>query len=439
MDSRSAPHRTAIPVREAQRRIATHVPIGLAAEHVPLADAWGRRLARDVCADQPIPHFRRSGVDGYAVRASDTAGAASGRPAELDVTESIACGQVPQAPIGAGQAARIMTGAPLPEGADAVIMLEQTDAWGVPAADALAAGRVRVGKPAAPGDNVTPAGREAAPGERLLAAGTRVGAGAIAVLAALGHARVAVWRRPRVAVLATGAELLPVAAPSPLAPGRIRDSNSAMLAALARSAGADAELLGPLDDRLDHVLPVVLEALAGGRYDAVLTSGGVSVGDYDVMTELLRHWDGVRLFDKVQMRPGSVTSVGVRDGRLLFALSGNPSACLVGFELLVRPALQQMQGEPAPGPDHRRHDEPPAQAVLEGAPIPGIAFERYVRGRLRLEGGRAYARPAGGNKSSDLISLREAQCLIVVPPGGEGVRPGDLVEVHPIEGALWTP
>lgn len=427
--NRHIPSRTAVSVLEARRRIAAHVPAGLAVEHVPLLDSLGRRLAYDVCADQPVPHFRRSGVDGYAVRARDTAGAEPGRPAELDVTETIACGHVPQAPIGAGQAARIMTGAPVPEGADAVIMLEMTDALPPAAAQAPQGGRVRLGKPVAPGANVTPAGHEAAVGERLLAAGTRIGAGAVAVLAALGHARVAVWRRPRVAVLATGAELMPVATPSPLAEGRIRDSNSAMLAALALSAGAEAELLCAVSDRLEDVLPIIRQALTSGEYDAVITSGGVSVGDYDVMVELFQQWEGTLLFNKVQMRPGSPTTVGVWNDRLLFALSGNPGACMVGFELMVRPALLRMQGGDVI--DGVR----PIQAILEGDAIKGIAYERFVRGQLRVVAGTLYVCPAGGNKSSDLLSLKDAQYLIVVPPGGEGIHPGSLVDVLAMGGS----
>ncbi|WP_164821537.1 molybdopterin molybdotransferase MoeA, partial [Paenibacillus koleovorans] len=268
---------------------------------------------------------------------------------------------------------------------------------------------------------------------------TPLGAGELAVLASLGHARVAVRCRPRVAVLATGAELLPVDAPSPLAPGRIRDSNSAMLASLVAEAGGEAEQLQAVSDRLEDVLPVVRQALDSGEYDMLLTSGGVSVGDHDVMVDLFDTWGGRLLFNKVQMRPGSPTTAGCRNDRLLIALSGNPGACLVGFRLLVRPALQSLLGEPRATAAQlslsSTHPGPPAplqlyeEAILDGAPIKGIALERYVRAKLRLNGGRVYAMPCAGNKSSDLLSLREAECLIVVPPGGEGVQPGAVVRI----------
>ncbi|MDF2669497.1 MAG: molybdopterin molybdenumtransferase MoeA [Paenibacillus sp.] len=426
----SIPRRTMITVEEAQARIAAQLGKGLPSEQVPLLGSLGRRLARDLVADQPIPHFSRSGVDGYAVRAQDTACAEPGRPAVLDVVETIACGQVPQASIGAGQAARIMTGAAVPAGADAVIMLEMTEAV-VPAGSPPGTSTlVRVGKPAAPGDNVTAVGREAAAGELLLAAGTRIGAGEAAVLASLGCASVAVRKRPLVAVLATGTELLPVDTPSPLPVSGIRDSNSTMLAALAASAGADAELLRTASDRLEDVLPLVRQVMSSGDYDAIITSGGVSVGDYDVMVELFRQWDGELLFNKVQMRPGSPTSVGVWHNRLLFALSGNPSACMVGFELMVRPALLRMQGveDPVnPGPNR-------FEAVWDGEIVKGTVYERYIRAKLRFEAGTVYVMPAGGNKSSDLISLSKAQCLVIVPPGGEGITPGSHVQVIGIEG-----
>jgi molybdopterin molybdotransferase len=422
-----------ITVQEAQAQIAACTKAVLPAEHVPLLGSLGRRLAQDVCADQPIPHFSRSGVDGYAVRAQDTVGAEPGRPAVLDVVEAIACGQVPQAIVGAGQAARIMTGAPVPVGADAVIMLEMTETV-VPAGTPHGThGLVRVGKPAAPGDNITAAGHEAAAGERLLAAGTRIGPGEAAVLASLGHASVAVRRRPRVAVLATGAELLPVDTPSPLPVSGIRDSNSTMLALLAASAGADAELLRTSSDRLGDVLPVIRQAMSSGEYDVILTSGGVSVGDYDVMVELFKQWDGKLLFNKVQMRPGSPTSVGLWHNRLLFALSGNPGACMVGFELMVRPALQQMQDEAFLSKTEQRNR---FQAVWEGGIVKGTVYERYIRAKLRMEAGKVYVLPAGGNKSSDLISLKEAECLVIVPPGGEGIVPGSLVQVIRIQAII---
>ncbi|MEF3306473.1 molybdopterin molybdotransferase MoeA [Paenibacillus sp. GYB003] len=406
--------RTGVTVEEAQRRIAERIGIGCTGtERVGLLEAFGRRLAEPIFADAPLPHFRRSGLDGYAVRAADTAGATPQSPARLRVTETIACGAVPAADVAPGTAARIMTGAAVPEGADAVVMLEMTEAE-----DRDGVRFVLVGKPMEPGANVAGIGGEAETGRLVLEAGSVVSAGETAVLAAFGHSVVTVARRPKVAIVATGAELLPVDAPAPLAPGRVRDSNSAMVAALVREAGGTPILWGAVDDDPSAAAFAVRSALA--EADAVVTTGGVSVGDYDVMTDFCRTWDGELLFDKVLMRPGSPTSAGVRDGRPLFMLSGNPGACYVGFELLVRGALLLMQRSSEPA--YRA-----VQAVLGEGQYPGIALRRYVRGRCHSENGTLVVVPTGADKSSHLVSLPGTDCLIVVPPGGRGVRAGDAV------------
>lgn len=408
----NAIRREAIPVEEAVRRIMERIG-PLPAERVPLMDSFGRRLAEPVYADAPVPHFRRSGLDGYAIRAADTVGATPQSPARLHVVETVPCGAVPQTAVTPGTAVRIMTGAAVPEGADAVVMLEMT-------ASAAEDGRTYalVYKPMASGANVTPIGLEAAAGERLLTPGRLILAGETAILAATGRSAVSVARSPRVAIIATGAELLPIDAASPIEPGRVRDSNSAMVAALVREAGGTPFMFGTVADELSAASDAVMRALE--EADAVVTTGGVSVGDYDVMAELCRSWDGELLFDKVVMRPGSPTSAGIRRGRPLFMLSGNPGACYVGFELFVRAALLRMQG--AQEPPHYA-----VQATLEGGEYAGIALKRYVRGCFRAENGVLYVKPMGADKSSSLVSLAGTECLIVVPPGGRGAKPGEAV------------
>lgn len=406
--------RDAIPVEEAMRRIAER--IGFAGiERVPLAEAFGRRLAEPVFADAPLPHFRRSGLDGYAVRADDTAGASPSSPARLDIIESVPCGAMPRKAVAPGTAVRIMTGAAVPEGADAVVMLEMVETE-------TKDGRsyALVSRPMNEGANITPIGGETAAGELLLGQGRVIGAGETAVLAAFGHSTVQIARSPKVAIIATGAELLPADSPSPLAPGRIRDSNSAMVAALVREAGGTPLLYGTVADDPGEAASIVLPAL--GETDVVVTTGGVSVGDYDVMTEFCRRWDGELLFHKVAMRPGSPTSAGIREGRPLFMLSGNPGACYVGFELFVRDALLRMQG--ASEPSLR-----PILAVLAEGEYAGIAYRRYVRGFCIAGEGTVRAKPAGADKSSHLVSLPGTDCLIVIPPGGRGVKAGETVNV----------
>lgn len=407
--------REAVPVAEAQLRIARCIESsGVQRQRVALTEAFGRRLAEPLYADTPLPHFRRSGLDGYAVQAADTAGASPEAPVKLEVVEAVPCGAVPKRTIGPGTAARIMTGAAVPDGADAVIMLEMT---GMTVEGERTFALLK--KPVAPGANVTQVGGEAQVGERLLHAGCLIRAGETAVLAAYGRTAVQVARSPVVAIIATGAELLPPDAPSPIAPGRIRDSNSAMVAALVREAGGTPVLFGAVaDDRAEAALAV---RRAMNEADVVVTTGGVSVGDYDVMTAFCRQWDGELLFQKVSMRPGSPTSAGVLGDRLLFMLSGNPGACYVGFELFVRPALLRMQGALEPANIE-------IKAVLADGEYAGIALQRYVRGICRVDdGGAVYVKPSGADKSSHLVSIAGSDCLIVIPPGGRGVRKGERV------------
>lgn len=382
-------------------------------ERVDLFDAFGRRLAGSVTAAEPMPHFRRAGVDGYAVAAADTADARPDRPALLRAVEAIAAGSAPRLSLRPGEAARIMTGGMLPEGADAVVMLEMTDRM---EGQAALPGDVTIRKAARVGDNMTPIGGELPAGATLLPDGQRIGAGETALLAACGYAQVPVYRRPRVAVFATGAELLPVEAA--LAPGRLRNSNGYMLACQLREAGAVPLLeREPLPDDAGAVERRLREALE--EADVLITTGGVSVGDRDVLAELFARWDGELLFNKIAMRPASPTSFGVWRDKPLFALSGNPGACYVGFELLVRPFLRAMTGCPDPLP--RR-----GTAFLTADFRKGSAYPRYIRGISSIQEGRMEVRPAGQEKSSIMASIKDADCLLCIPAGGAGLGAGEM-------------
>ncbi|WP_248928230.1 gephyrin-like molybdotransferase Glp [Paenibacillus hamazuiensis] len=408
--------REIVQVEEAQRRILRHAA-PLPAERVPLAESFGRRLAEPVAADHPVPHFRRSGVDGYAVIAADTEHAAPDSPATLDVVELIMCGSVPSRRLGPGQAARIMTGAVVPEGADAVIMLEMTDS--MDAAHSGGAGEpVRVKKRMAPGDNVTPVGREVQAREQVLEPGRVIRAGEAAVLATFGVDPVPVYRQPKVAIFSTGSELLPVH--EPLSPGKIRNSNSYMLAAQVREAGGLPFVMPVLPDDADAVLAALERAFR--EADAVITTGGVSVGDKDVLVDVFARWSGEMLFNKVAMRPGSPTTVGLLHGKPLFALSGNPGASFVGFELFVRPYLRSLLGE-----DRVLHAE--CAAFLDVSYDKGSAYPRYVRGTMTLADGQVRVRPAGHDKSSIMVSIKDADCLIHIPAGGRGAARDERVRV----------
>ncbi|MFM9330244.1 gephyrin-like molybdotransferase Glp [Paenibacillus mesotrionivorans] len=412
--------RTALQVEEAAARILERLQPGRT-ETVPLAEAWNRYLAEPLAADQPVPHFRRSGMDGYALRAEETAGASEDSPVRLAVTGIIPCGSIYDRRLEPGQAVRIMTGAAVPDGADAVVRLEDT----LPEEEGEG-GAVSILRSAKTGANISEIGLEIVQGEKLLEPGRRIGPGEAALLAMFGAAQVKVYARPRVAVFATGSELLAVE--EPLAPGKIRNSNSYMLLAQLREAGCEPVLAGAIPDELELARQAVTAAM--DDYDMVITTGGVSVGDYDILYDLTTGWDGELLFNKLAMRPGSPTTASIRRGKLLFALSGNPAACFVGFELLVRPALRKLMGGVDVGlgafPARLKADRLKTDAK----------FTRFVRG-VRTVGpeGQLWAAPVGVDASSITVSLRDADCLIVVPPGDAPLVQETLVRVIPLGGS----
>lgn len=418
--------RTALSVEEAAARILERVRPGRT-EAVPLADAWDRHLAESLTADQPVPHFRRSGMDGYALRTEETAGASTESPVLLQVAGHVPCGSVHGKRLEPGQAVRIMTGAAVPDGADAVVRLEDTAAEENGALGTTVA--ILRGEKA--GANISEIGLEIGQGERLLEPGRRIGPGEAALLAMFGAARVQVYARPRVAVFATGSELLAVE--EPLAPGKIRNSNSYMLLAQLREAGCEPVLAGAIPDSLELARQAITAAM--DTYDLVITTGGVSVGDYDILYDLTTGWDGELLFNKLAMRPGSPTTVSVRRDKLLFALSGNPAACFVGFELLVRPAVRKLLGEQDVSP---RIGTLPARLKAESLKTDG-KFTRFVRGVRRVgPEGQLWAEPVGVDASSITVSLRDADCLIVVPPAERPLRQGELVALIPLKGGRFS-
>lgn len=391
-------------------------------ELVGLGDAIGRRLAEDVRTEEPIPRFRRSGMDGFAVRSEDIAQASPLAPVELKVVERIPCGEVPRQTIARGQAARIMTGGMVPDGADTVVMLEMTE-------EVIrgSGASVIIRRAVSEGANLSPIGEEAASGAVLLRRGERIGAGQAAVLAALGYSRVSVFRRPKVAILSTGTELLQVE--EPLAAGKIRNSNAYMLAAQIMSAGGEPLFAGQVPDDAARAERMIYGLLSSDA-DLVIATGGVSVGDYDIMADFFLRWKGTTLFNKVAMRPGSPTSAGVWRDKFLLGLSGNPSACFVGFELFVRPVLLGMQGAAEPLPR-------PFAAYLDEDYRKVNAYPRYIRGSWHIRDGQCYVRPVGLDQSSAMLSIKEAACLIVIPPTKTGIGRGELVQAIPLEGAMF--
>jgi molybdopterin molybdotransferase len=404
--------RTALKVKDAQQRIRPFIH-GQQSEIVSLIDSLGRVAAEPIYAREAMPHFRRSGVDGFAVRAEETVQAGPLSPVSLKVIEDIPCGSVPKQAIGKGHASRIMTGAMLPEGADAVIMLEMCEE-----VTELDGRIVNIKKRMSLSENVAHIGVEVKPGELLIPQGCKIGAAQCSVLAAFGFGSVSVYVKPKVAIFATGSELLEVT--QPLEPGKIRNSNAYLMSSLVREAGGEPVLTGIIPDDVDVAKETISHAFE--QADLVLTSGGVSVGDYDILVDVLSSGPSQLLFNKLAMRPGSPTSAAVFDGKLLMALSGNPGACYVGYELLVKPILLGMQGQA----DIYAQE---IKAYLAEDFTKGIAVERYIRGTLSFDQGKAWAKPLPRDKSSMMVSTMDTEVLIVIPPGGRGIVAGTLVTV----------
>lgn len=411
--------RKALQVKEAQSRVIAYAE-PLEMEEVPLNQSCGRYLAKELTAPHPFPAFNRSGMDGYALIAADTGEYGSDSPVWLKVVDDIPCGTVPSVDITPGTAARIMTGAQVPEGADTVAMLEVTESR-------VSDGITYVGlrKPQVAGRNITPRGLELKEGDSVLPEGKLIGAGDIAALAAMGVSMVKVHRRPKIGIFATGTELLEVH--EELQPGKIRNSNSPMLEALVREAGGEPVMLGAIVDDLELARSKVHMAL--DSCDLVITTGGVSVGDYDIMGDLVREKSADMLFNKVTMRPGSVTTAAVRGGKLLLALSGNPGACFVGFQLFARPVIAGMQGAAKPF-------LPEWSAVLGTDYTKVNNYTRYVRARLEVREGMLYAFPAAIDESSVMVTIKDSDCLIIVPPEERGLSAGARVSILKLPGEI---
>lgn len=411
--------RRALQVKEAQAKIIEYAK-PLETQDVSLNECCGRYLAEEVIAPHPFPAFNRSSMDGYAIIAADTLACANGHVVWLEIVDNIPCGMVPMVDIISGTAARIMTGAQVPAGADTVVMLEVTETR-----EENGKRYVGIQKLQEANRNITPMGFELSQGERILPAGGLISAGDIAVLAAFGLHMVKVYRKPKVAIFATGTELLEVH--EPLQPGKIRNSNSPMLEALVREAGGEPVMLGAIVDDLELARSKVQMALE--TYDFVITTGGVSVGDYDIMGDLVREQCGDMLFNKVTMRPGSVTTAAVRGGKLLLALSGNPGACFVGFQLFARPVIALMQCSSQPFL--------PEWSATLGADYNRVnSFTRFVRARLEVKDGNLYAYPALIDESSVMVTIKDSDCLIVVPPEEKGLSAGTKVTVIKLPGEI---
>jgi molybdopterin molybdotransferase len=399
-----------LSINEARARILSHFrPVGT--ETLPLSECARRVLAADVAAQNNLPSFDNSSMDGFAVIASDLTGAAPASPRTLEVVADIPAGTSPDLTLSPGQAARIMTGAPMPDGADAVVPVEETD-FDQRAPGSPAPKTVTVNASVKSGDYVRKQGTDVRTGQPVLKTGHQLRPQDLGLLAMLGVADVPVYARPRVALLSSGDELIPVEAP--LRPGKIRDSNTYTLAALIDGAGAEVIRLGIAADRRDSVEALLANA-AAQKVDLILSSAGVSVGAFDFIKDVVEA-QGELTFWRVNMRPGKPLAFGRYRDIPFIGLPGNPVSAFVGFEVFVRPALERLSGLAT--------DARPRVRVRLAETVSSDGRESYLRAHVHEENGMLSARLAGHQGSGNLLSIVQANALLIVPAGVKSLAAG---------------
>lgn len=401
-------------------------------EQVPLPQSFNRVLAQAVVAEVNVPPFANSAMDGYAVIAADCAGASLATPTQLKVIDNIPAGATPTKTLSTGTAGRIMTGAPLPAGADAVVRFEETSEYTSPGPEIdLVDGAILIYQAVAAGDNVRPAGEDISAGQVILEAGRRLRPQDVGVLAAVGQAKVWVHRQPRVAILATGDELVDV--DQPIEPGKIRNSNEYTQAALVEKYGGEAVRLGIARDTIED-LTAKIRAGLDQQVDLFLTSAGVSVGDFDMVKKVLAA-EGEMQFWQVAIKPGKPLAFGALQRRdkeghststvPLIGLPGNPVAAMVAFEVFARPAILKLGGQ-------RSYEKTRVQAYL-AEDISNSGRRHYMRAWVHLEADGYHVTTRGSGVqvqgSGILTSLVWANGLVVVPEHVTYLPTGASVEV----------
>jgi len=404
-----------LSVHEARERILAQFS-PLETTRCPLEQAAGRVLAETIRAETDLPAFDNSSVDGFAVRAMDVAVA----PVVLPVAGDIPAGKTPDFTLQAGQSARIMTGAKLPAGANAVVMVEDTD-FGHQRAGTPAPARVLIQKTVRTGENIRKRGTDIRVGQEILPARQVLRPQDIGMLAMLGVADVPVYRKPKVAILSSGDELLPVDAPPEN--GKIRDTNTYTLAALVAQTGCEAIRLGVAADRREAVQGMLDQAVEAGA-DVIISSAGVSVGAFDFVKEVVES-AGSLDFWKVDMRPGKPLAFGAYKGIPFFGLPGNPVSSFVGFLVFALPALRRLSGIETARQESVR--------VILAEAVESDGRESYLRAVVTRENGTSTARLTGHQGSGNLFSLVQANALLIIPSGVKSCPPGTEVDAWMLE------
>jgi molybdopterin molybdotransferase len=404
------------PLQEAQKTVlAASQPLGL--EKIGLLEALGRVLGEDIIASRDNPPWDNSAMDGFAVRAEDIRQEhAITKPAVLTIVEDVPAGKVATKTVGPGQAIRIMTGAPVPKGADTVVKVEETEASG---------NTVRVFKQEPRGANIRPQGEDVKKGDCIIAKGTRLRPAEIGMLAILAKSFVLVHQRPRVAILSTGDELADL--DERFDEEKIINSNSYGLAAAVQEAGGIPILLGIAKDEPAALKDKIAHGL---NADVLVLSGGVSMGDYDFTKAVFKELGAEMNFWKLAIRPGQPLAFGKIQGKLAFGLPGNPVSSMVTFEQLVRPAMMKLSGQ-------RHYGRPVVEALFQEKFSKRNDRRHFLRGILSREDGHFKVRTTGDQGSGILTSMVKANCLIDIPQEVERLNPGDTVTVQVLSAESW--
>jgi molybdopterin molybdotransferase len=406
-----------ISVSEAiQRLLSSFSPVAI--EEVPLLQAAGRVLSKKIKSDINLPLFTNSSMDGFAVRAEDVEGAREDQPVILNVVEDIPAGKRPSKKIGNNQTARIMTGAPLPDGANAVVPIEDTDQYNSDSRTQsyLLPAEIKVRRSVSEGDYVRLVGEDVTSGEVVLEPNSRLRPQDLGLLAMLGISQISVFRRPRIIILSTGDELLPVDVPLQL--GKIHDSNAYTLSALISRDGGTPEYLGIVPDQ-EQAVRDSLETAVKHDADLILSSAGVSVGAFDFVRSIIQS-DGELEFWQVNMRPGKPVAFGNFQGVPFIGLPGNPVSAFVGYEVFGRPAILRLSGVENTIRSRIR--------TKIGEDIKSDGRESYLRAVVHSQNGEWFARLTGHQGSGNLLSLVQANALLIIPSGVKSLPSGTEVE-----------
>jgi molybdopterin molybdotransferase len=377
-------------------------------EYVSLFDAYGRVLSEDIRAPENIPPFARSPLDGYAFMAADTSAASADSPAVFEIIEEVPAGYAPAKTVTPGKATKILTGAPIPKGADAVIKYEDTKREG---------DFVSVFSSFKPGENIVPAGDDVQKGALIASDGDLIDAPTVGLMAALGICSIPVHMRPKIGIISTGDEL--VEAEAPLAPGKIRNSNRYTLEAACLKAGALPVFLGTAMDNDEQIAALINKGIK--ECDMVISTGGVSVGDYDMVHAAIRLTGADFLLSRIDIKPGSACAAGEKDGKLILGLSGNPASAMTVFHLAGVPCIRKLAG-------HSRHMPRLIKVTLKDDFKKKSPKGRLLRGILELESGTALMKITGDQGNGVLSSMIGCNVIAQVPPTPCGLSKGTVLD-----------